>query len=94
MKLTTPFLNFSINPKKIYSRLLLSLQITGLSFLQNQVLKINENNRRWPSLYDKNVFGFKGNKNDFVNKIEQNKTSIDFSGFEPTLNLIDLILRT
>lgn len=57
-----------------------------------QDTEININNRHWPSLYDKTVFGFTGDKNAFANKIEQNKNIVDFSGFKPTLDLIKQIL--
>ena len=59
-----------------------------------QDTEININNRHWPSLYDKTVFSFIGNKNAFADRIEQDKNSIDFSGFKPTLNLIEQILSS
>jgi AAA15 family ATPase/GTPase len=64
---------------------------TELLFLDTE---INVDNRHWPSLYDKTVFGFTGNKDAFADRIEQNKNSIDFRGFQPTLNLIEQILST
>lgn len=68
------------------------------SYISTELLlqdtEISVDNRHWPSLYDKTVFGFTGNKETFADRIEQNKNSIDFSGFLPTLNLIEQILST
>lgn len=49
-------------------------------------------NKQYPTLFDKSVFSFTGDKNSFSKHIEENKSSIDFSGFKPTLDLLDSII--
>lgn len=53
---------------------------------------IGNENRQFPSLFDRTVFMFTGNKFSFANYITKNKSSTDFSGFEPTFKLIDKII--
>lgn len=48
-------------------------------------------NRSYPTLFDNTVFDFSGNKKKFSNKIAEKISAgeeVDFSGFEPTINLI------
>lgn len=48
-------------------------------------------NRHYPTLYDKRVFMFHGNKIGFANNILTNKNKIDFLDFIPTFDLIKRI---
>lgn len=60
-------------------------------------LLLNDNdippaNRAYPTLFDKTVFGFTGEKVRFAEKISEkvlNEETIDFSGFKPTIDLIN-----
>ncbi|WP_337941784.1 AAA family ATPase [Parabacteroides sp.] len=53
---------------------------------------ISNDNRKYPTLFDKTVFSFQGNKNAFAERIELNKETIDFKGFKPTFDLISKII--
>lgn len=49
-------------------------------------------NRASPTLFDNTVFGFAGNKKNFAQRIAErveNGENIDFSGFKPTIDLIE-----
>ncbi|MBL3655848.1 ATP-binding protein [Fulvivirga sediminis] len=51
-------------------------------------------NRAYPTLFDNTVFGFTGKKKNFAEKISEkvdNGEDIDFSGFKPTIDLIEKI---
>ena len=48
-------------------------------------------NRSYPTLFDSTVFDFSGKKKNFAERIAEKITTgdeIDFSGFDPTINLI------
>lgn len=64
---------------------------TELLFLNTE---IHNNNRLYPTLFDKTVFSFTGDKTGFVETIKSNKANIDFNGFKPTFELIDRIIKT
>lgn len=54
-------------------------------------IEIPTTNRSYPTLFDHTVFGFSGKKKNFSDKIAKKITAghdVDFSGFEPTINLI------
>jgi len=58
--------------------------------LQNTEIPIG--NRAYPTLFDNTVFGFAGKKKNFAKKIiekVENGYNINFSGFEPTIDLIE-----
>lgn len=60
--------------------------------LQDSAIPIG--NRAYPTLFDKTVFGFKGKKKNFTDKISEkveNGDDINFSGFQPTIDLIEKI---
>lgn len=49
-------------------------------------------NRAYPTLFDRTVFGFTGDKKKFANKITKkldDGESLDFSGFQQTIDLIE-----
>ncbi len=55
-------------------------------------LDIPTANRAYPTLFDNTVFGFTGKKKNFTEKISEkvaNGDNIDFSGFKPTIDLIE-----
>ena len=57
-----------------------------------QDLDIPTDNRAYPTLFDNTVFGFAGKKKNFAEKISEKVTNgdnIDFSGFKPTIDLIE-----
>ncbi len=54
--------------------------------------EISTNNRQYPTMFDKTVFSFNGDKMGFVNSVINDKVKIDFSGFIPTFDLINSIL--
>lgn len=57
-----------------------------------QDIEIPPANRSYPTLFDQTVFGFSGKKKKFSDKIAEKITTgqlVDFSGFAPTINLIN-----
>lgn len=58
--------------------------------LQDSV--ISNANKQYPSLFDKRVFMFTGNKINFAKYVDSNKNVIDFTGFDPTFKLINKII--
>lgn len=51
--------------------------------------EIPTGNRSYPALFDTTVFGFTGKKKNFADKIQERVENIDFSGFQPTIDLIE-----
>lgn len=52
------------------------------------------NNKQYPTLFDKTVFSFSGNKDNFASNIEIKFEEINFDGFTPTFELINNILNS
>jgi AAA15 family ATPase/GTPase len=77
-------LNFIHKPKSDYCYL------TSELLLQDTA--IPNANKQYPTLFDKTVFMFSGDKVAFANSIELNKGSVDFTGFVPTFDLINRII--
>ena len=50
-------------------------------------------NKQYPTLFDTTVYCFTGDKNSFASKIELEKFSVSFDGFEPTFDLINRIVK-
>lgn len=50
-------------------------------------------NKLYPTLFDRTVFSFSGDKTSFARKILKNSSQVDFSGFKPTFDLIEKILE-
>jgi AAA15 family ATPase/GTPase len=67
-------------------------------YLSTELLLLDEviplPNRHFLTLFDKSVFSFTGDKNSFAEKIDNNKATVDFNGFKPTLEIIDRIIKT
>jgi len=55
---------------------------------------IPNTNRKYPTLFDRTVYTFSGNKEIFASAIETKKTTTNFDGFKPTFEIIDRIIRT
>lgn len=51
-------------------------------------------NRQYPTLFDRTVYTFSGNKENFASAIETKKTTTNFDGFKPTFEVIDRIIKT
>jgi hypothetical protein len=51
-------------------------------------------NKQYPTLFDKRVYMFTGDKMAFANSVELNKSTIDFTGFKPTFDLINRIITS
>lgn len=63
---------------------------TELLLVDSEIPSIN---KLYPTLYDKTVFSFSGDKNSFATNISNRPSQIDFSGFKPTFDLIEQILK-
>lgn len=68
-------------------------------YVSTELLYKNEEiptaNRAYPTLYDKTVFSFRGDKARFLEKIQQkvkDRNNVDFSGFKKTFDLINKII--
>ena len=87
MTLVTPShrLKFTHKTKKEYCYLSSEL------LLEDSI--INDVNRQYPTLFDKTVYSFVGNKDSFANDIETKKATINFDGFKPTFDLIEKITK-
>lgn len=55
-------------------------------------IAIPNTNKYYPTLYDRTVFSFTGDKPSFADSISSNKATTDFSGFTPSFDLIEYIL--
>uniref|UniRef100_UPI0037C0067B hypothetical protein n=1 Tax=Flavobacterium sp. TaxID=239 RepID=UPI0037C0067B len=51
-------------------------------------------NRQYPTLFDRTVYTFSGNKVNFALAIESKKATTNFDGFKPTFEIIDRIIKT
>jgi len=62
------------------------------SFLSTELLLLDSEipnpNRSYPTLFDRRVYSFGGDKIAFANRIRAAAAGIDFSGFQPTFDLI------
>ncbi len=67
------------------------------SYVSTELLYLDENipinNRKYPSKNDTSVFSFKGRKNNFVTKIKNSQTNVDFSGFKPVFEVLHEIFN-
>ena len=67
-------------------------------FLSTELLFLDADipipNRKYPTLFDKSVYTFLGNREKFVLSIETNKKTTNFIGFKPTFDIIDRIITT
>lgn len=54
---------------------------------------IPEANKQFPTLFDKTVFSFTGDKTSFANTIESIKIDVSFDGFRPTFELIEKMIK-
>lgn len=55
--------------------------------------EISNANKQYPTLYERRVFMFHGDKTGFANNILANRNNIDFSDFIPTFDLINRIIN-
>lgn len=55
---------------------------------------IPNSNKQYPTLFNQRVFMFTGDKIAFAKSVDLNKSSIDFTGFSPTFDLINSLITS